>query len=204
MSLETLHLVLFLWVGACLVLLVASVTVGFPRAAREHRRAASVRDETVELRRVPEGAVPAPARRAPPQGRAPDLRSGLEKSRRALVGSLERLLRGRAELDADTFSELEALLFGADLGVRTAERLLESARKATSPAEIKTRLQSSALEILRARPSPDVPRRARPHVVLVVGVNGSGKTTSIGKLAARFTQQGDRVLIAASDTFRAA
>ncbi len=204
MSLETLHLVLFLWVGACLVLLVASVTVGFPRAAREHRRAASVRDETVELRRVPEGTVPAPARRAPPQGRAPDLRSGLEKSRRALVGPLERLLRGRAELDAETFSELEALLFGADLGVRTAEGLLESAREATSPGEIKSRLEARALEILRARPSANVPRGTRPHVVLVVGVNGSGKTTSIGKLAARFAQQGDKVLVAASDTFRAA
>ena len=60
------------------------------------------------------------------------------------------------------------------------------------------------MEILRAQPSADVPRKARPHVVLVVGVNGSGKTTSIGKLAARFEQQGEKVLVAAGDTFRAA
>ena len=180
MSLETLHLVLFLWVGACLVLLLTSFAVAFPRAVLARDR-------------------PVPALR-----RAPDLRSGLERSRRALVGPLERLLRGRAELDAETFSELEELLFGADLGVRTAEALLESAREATSPAEIKTRLEARALEILRAQPSADVPRKARPHVVLVVGVNGSGKTTSFGKLAARFGQQGDRVLVAAGDTFRAA
>ncbi len=203
MSLETLHLVLFLWVGACLVLLVWSA-LAFPRAVREHHRAAPLTDETVGLRRAPEGTVPAPARRVPPPRRAPDLRSGLEKSRRALVGPLERLLRGRAELDAETFGELEALLFGADLGVRTAEGLLESAREATSPGEIKSRLEARALEILRARPSANVPRGTRPHVVLVVGVNGSGKTTSIGKLAARFAQQGDKVLVAASDTFRAA
>ncbi len=204
MSLETLHLVLFLWVGACLVALAASFALAFPRAVRERRRAVPVADETTELRRAPEGTVPAPARAAPLPRRAPGLRSGLEKSRRALVEPLERLLRGRTELDAETMGELEELLFGADLGVSTASHLLESAREATSPAEIKTRLESRALEILRAHRSTDAPRQTRPHVVLVVGVNGSGKTTSIGKLAARFAEQGDKVLVAASDTFRAA
>ena len=204
MSLEILNLVLSLWVGACLVLLIASFVLAFPRAVREAGRAAPVTGETAEVRHAPEGTVPAPARPIPAPRRAPDLRSGLEKSRRALVGPLEKLLRGRAELDAETFSELEELLFGADLGVRTAEGLLESAREARSPAEITTRLESRALEILRAQPSADVPRKARPHVVLVVGVNGSGKTTSIGKLAARFEQQGEKVLVAAGDTFRAA
>ncbi|TDJ01075.1 MAG: signal recognition particle-docking protein FtsY [Deltaproteobacteria bacterium] len=120
------------------------------------------------------------------------------------MGRLERVLRGRQELDAGVLAELEEVLFGADLGVRTAEDLLAAAGRASSPAEVRTALERRALEILNEVPTPEVRELSRPHIVLVVGVNGSGKTTSIGKLAARWRDLGLSVLVAAADTFRAA
>ncbi len=198
MSLETLHLVLFLCMGVCLTALVLSFALAFPRAVRASHAPLSVEPRTPGPRRVPVGIVPAPTRPAP------DIKVGLRKSRVALVGRLERLLRGREQLDEETFAEIESILFSADLGVRTADDLLAGAREAASPEEVKSALEARALELLRALPPAEVEMVARPHVILVVGVNGSGKTTSIGKLAARFAESGKTVLIAAGDTFRAA
>ena len=186
---------------------VATFLVGYPRAVRENRRAAEARARAQEAR-IGAPALP-PARQAPPHTqpappRKPDLKRGLSKSRGAFVGRLERLLRGRATLDKDTLEQVEAILFGADLGVRTADQLLEAARSARSPEQVTSILESQALELLRALPSTRAERAAPRHVILVVGVNGSGKTTSIGKLAHRYVAQGLRVLIAAGDTYRAA
>lgn len=175
------------------------------------------------LQPAPPGAAPGPAGEAAPalapepavaptpkpapierRLRESDFRRGLRKSRLALVGKLEGLLRGRSRIDDETIEEIEAVLFGADLGVRTADALLEAARRAGSPDAVRPTIEARALEILRGPPSPERPMSTRPHVVMVVGVNGSGKTTSIGKLASRWIREGKRVIVAAGDTYRAA
>ena len=161
MSLETLHLVLFLWMGVCLMALVASFVCAFPRAVRASHAPVSVEVRTPGSRRIPQGVVPAPTRPAP------DIKVGLRKSRVALVGRLERLLRGREQLDEETFAEIESILFSADLGVRTADDLLAGAREAASPEEVKSALEARALELLRALPPAEVEMVSRPHVILV-------------------------------------
>jgi fused signal recognition particle receptor len=157
---------------------------------------------------IPAPPEPEPAVVAPPEPRRVSLREGLRRSRAALVGRLDTLLKGRAALDAPLLDEIETLLFGADIGVRTADDLLEAARKAGSPDQVRVALERCALEILQAVPAADVPAGpadpGHPYVLLVVGVNGSGKTTSIGKLATRWIREGRRVLVGAADTFRAA
>jgi fused signal recognition particle receptor len=128
----------------------------------------------------------------------------LRRSRLALIGRLESLLGGKTELDAETLGQVEELLFGADIGVRTADDLLEVVRSAGSADRVRSGLEARALEILGAAPPNGARRETSPHVILMVGVNGSGKTTSIGKLAARFVREGQGVVVAAADTFRAA
>lgn len=148
----------------------------------------------------------APSRRAQPplpESRPPDLRDGLRKTRAAFTQRLLELVRARGELDETTVAALERMLYGADLGVRSAEELLDAARRAAGPADVPAALRERALQILRAAPV-DEPTLGRPHVILVVGVNGSGKTTSIGKLALRYRRAGKRVLVGAADTYRAA
>jgi fused signal recognition particle receptor len=158
----------------------------------------------------PEGAVPV-AREAPkpatvpvPVPARPNWSAGLSRSRAGFVGKLEGLLRGRASLDEKTLGEVETVLFGADLGVRTADEFLAVVRKLRSPDEVRPALEARAREILESLPSPVVEPREKPHVILVVGVNGSGKTTTIGKLAARYARAGKQVIVAAGDTYRAA
>ncbi|MFQ5698527.1 MAG: signal recognition particle-docking protein FtsY [Myxococcota bacterium] len=181
-------------IALLLAVLGACFAIGLPRAARRAREV---------LEAPPVEAVPAePVAEAAP---APDLSSRLARTRRALVGRVEELLRGRAELDPATLDALESLLFGADLGVATADHLLEAARRAGSPERVRASLEARALELLLAARRPEEPAAGgRPRVVLVVGVNGSGKTTTIGKLAARWARAGQRVVVAAADTYRAA
>jgi len=132
----------------------------------------------------------------------------LRRTREAFVGRIGEVLAGRS-LDPEVLEEIEALLYAADLGVQTAESLLGDVRKAGSQAgaqEVREILRGALLEKLRAvEPSREAfALQGSPHVVLVLGVNGSGKTTSIGKLAARHRAEGRRVLLGAADTFRAA
>src|SRR5262245_58881429 len=141
----------------------------------------------------PEGAVavptPAPvAPPAPPPRRAPDWRGGLAKSRAGFIGKLEGLLRGKSALDPATLDDVEGLLFGADLGVKTADAFLAEVKKLSDPAQIRGALEARAQAILAGLPSAVVTPTEQPHVILVVGVNGSGKTTTIGKLAARYVR----------------
>jgi fused signal recognition particle receptor len=152
---------------------------------------------------VPVAAAPA---REPVAAAAPavDLRRRLARTRDALVGRLDALLRGRTALDPALLAEVETLLFGADIGVRTADDLLAAARAASSPEDLRARLEARALEILSGVKARGAPEPGKPLVVLVVGVNGSGKTTTIAKLAARWKREGQGVLLAAADTFRAA
>jgi fused signal recognition particle receptor len=147
-------------------------------------------------------AVEAPV--APPPAR---LRDRLRLTSDALVGRLGSLLSGRS-VDAELLDELEMLLMGADLGVRTADSLLETVKKQAAGADAETvrrLLHDVILEKLRrVEPEGTLAIRGKPHVVLVLGVNGSGKTTTIGKLAARYTAAGHDVILGAADTFRAA
>jgi fused signal recognition particle receptor len=154
-------------------------------------------------------SVPRPAAAPITTAKAPpSLGQRLGRTREALLGRLGSLLGGRS-LDDTLLGELEALLFGADLGVATAEDLLARVRReagAGGVEQVRAVLRKAILEKLaRVEPVGDpLALAAKPHVVLVLGVNGSGKTTTIGKLAARHRAAGRRVVLGAGDTFRAA
>jgi fused signal recognition particle receptor len=141
------------------------------------------------------------------------LAAGLEKTRGGFMARLEALLAGERAVDDAVLAELEEVLFTADIGVRTAAALLESARERvrrrelSDPVRLKQALRDEIERILArgaegARPLGPGPER--PWVIMVVGVNGSGKTTTVGKLAAKLRERDLRVLLGAGDTFRAA
>ncbi|WP_456308126.1 signal recognition particle-docking protein FtsY [Siccirubricoccus deserti] len=162
-------------------------------------------------------AVPAPPPQpTEPQGEAEQktgwfarLRSGLSRSTAKLTDSVTSLFRKR-RLDEAALEELEEMLIGADLGVAAAGRIVEGFRKTrfgkeVTDEEVKAALAEEIAAILApvASPMPLDPTRA-PHVVLVVGVNGTGKTTTIAKLGQQYREQGLRTAFVAGDTFRAA
>jgi fused signal recognition particle receptor len=138
------------------------------------------------------------------------LKAGIQKTRAGLVERVEDLVQGKKQIDADLLEELEYTLISADIGVRTATEVLERIRQrvdrkmVNDAAELKGLIREHLLEVLQAveRPVPTV--TDPPAVVMVVGVNGAGKTTSIGKLTNRFKSDGHSVLLCAADTFRAA
>jgi fused signal recognition particle receptor len=136
------------------------------------------------------------------------LRGGLRRTSSALGGALTDLVSKR-KLDAAMLAEIEELLIRADLGVASAGRIaaaLGEGRydKAIAADEVKAVLAAEVEKILAPVAKPLLLGAARPFVILVVGVNGSGKTTTIGKLAAKFSTEGKKVMLAAGDTFRAA
>jgi fused signal recognition particle receptor len=150
--------------------------------------------------------APPPAPEVEPPKPRVRLFDRLARTRSAFIGRLGALV-GARKVDGDVLEELEALLFGADLGVKTAESLLEVVRSKASggdAAQLRRVLREAILEKLRRVEAPAPIATAKPHVVLVLGVNGSGKTTTIGKLAARHRAAGQRVVLGAGDTFRAA
>ncbi len=135
--------------------------------------------------------------------------AGLAKTRGGFVAKLGKIF-GKKKIDADVLPQLEEVLFTADIGPRAADRIFESVKKdlshddLTDPAKIWAKIRETSTRILDVgAPSLDL-TRARPFVLLTIGVNGVGKTTTIGKLAARWTAEGKKVLLAAGDTFRAA
>jgi len=137
------------------------------------------------------------------------LRSGLAKTRQILTTDIEDLFQGKHQLDDEMLEEIEELLITSDIGVRTADELIsaisKSASNITSSEELKAVLKDEILsQLATIEPAQPIDVTAKPHVVMVVGVNGVGKTTTIGKLAASKVQQGNSVLIGAADTFRAA
>lgn len=148
----------------------------------------------------------------PPPTPPPDLgafRSGLKSTRGNLISRLAGVFRKDRELDTTILDEVEEVLITADVGVRTTERVLESLRTAMSEGHLSTAddawnaIREEAKAILCERGGGLVLQEA-PTVVLVVGVNGVGKTTTIGKLASRLHKQDKRIVLAAGDTFRAA
>ncbi len=138
------------------------------------------------------------------------LRSGLSKTREGFVRKVDRALFGRKEIDAETLEALEEALITADLGVRTVEELIGeiqervSRKELTSPEALREHLREAILDILVSDEGHLELGHERPHVLMVVGVNGVGKTTTIGKIAAQFRAKGHKVVLAAADTFRAA
>jgi len=130
---------------------------------------------------------------------------GLRKTTERLVGSLGGILAGGA-VDEGALEDLEELLLGADLGPEAAERIIARVRSAAGEGDAsrcRAAIAEELLAIIDEVPLHEPPA-GRPRVIIVAGVNGVGKTSSIGKLAGRFTAEGKSVLLAACDTFRAA
>jgi len=139
------------------------------------------------------------------------LRDRLTKTRKAFVNRVDALLLGKKEIDEDLLEELEEILITSDIGVHTSMRLIEAVREKIerkdldSPEELRQALQAQMESFLQVETTPAPgSEEHKPHVIMVVGVNGVGKTTTIGKLAARYMNENKQVLLVAADTFRAA
>ncbi|RJP87809.1 MAG: signal recognition particle-docking protein FtsY [Desulfobacteraceae bacterium] len=134
------------------------------------------------------------------------LKSGLSKTRDSLSKRFDAILAGNRKIDAEVLEEIEEALITSDIGVPTTmtliERISQKADKITSADEFKRQLKLEMLSLVDVKKDEQI--SAKPHVIMVIGVNGVGKTTTIGKLAARFSAQGKKVLLSAADTFRAA
>jgi fused signal recognition particle receptor len=151
-----------------------------------------------------------PVQEKPRGGFFERLKQGLSKTSESLVGRIDRLLLGKKEIDADTLEELEEILITADIGVTTTVELVRGLEQRLKRDELRDgealrrALRDDILSRMEPYALPLVTSTHHPFVILVIGVNGVGKTTTIGKLASRFTQEGKKVLMAAGDTFRAA
>jgi fused signal recognition particle receptor len=155
-------------------------------------------------------------RRAAPQEQVEEKTEiALARTRRSWFGRIAGIL-DRGSIDEDTWLDLEEVLLGADVGVRTTEKILDAVRERVESEHVRDAeavreiLKDELVSILEAVPlkgalwGEEVTVPPRPGVILVVGVNGTGKTTSIGKLAHLYVKEGESVVLAAGDTFRAA
>lgn len=137
------------------------------------------------------------------------LEEGLRRTREGFVSRLSQMF-GRSSLEEDQLEEIEEILFTADIGVRTSQKLInflqnEIDRKQRSdPGKLLAALKEKMVGMLSLDTSPIQIQASKPFVILVVGVNGTGKTTTIGKLALKYAKEGNKVVLAAADTFRAA
>jgi fused signal recognition particle receptor len=143
-----------------------------------------------------------------PAGFFQRLKNGLSKTRKLLSTDINDLFAGKRKIDDQLLEALEERLITSDLGVRTTMDLIRSisgkSSEISGPDQLKDVLKEKILELLNATVRPPQIIVNKPHVIMVIGVNGTGKTTTIGKLAARFSASGKKVLIVAADTFRAA
>ena len=144
-----------------------------------------------------------------------DLDQGLEKTKTSLFGQLSKAVAGKSTVDEEVLDELESILIASDVGLETTVKIIErlearvSEDKYVGTEELNRLLHSEVVRLMGEANTADaeaydLPTDARPAVILVVGVNGVGKTTTIGKLAHQFRQRGHSVLLGAADTFRAA
>ncbi len=143
------------------------------------------------------------------------LDKGLEKTKQSVFQKLSRTIMGKSRVDAEVLDQLEEVLISSDVGVETTLKIIRrieervSRDKYVNAGELDKILREEIAALLAenrnaAAADFDVPLNAKPHVVMVVGVNGVGKTTTIGKLAAQYRKAGKKVLLGAADTFRAA
>ena len=136
------------------------------------------------------------------------IKDGLKKTRENISGQIDAMLNSFTKIDESLFDELEELLILGDVGAATSAEICGELRSrikqrgVTDPAEIREMLREIVAEMLRG--GEELTLSTRPSVVLVIGVNGTGKTTTAGKLAARLSRQGKKVILGAADTFRAA
>jgi len=176
--------------------------------AEEPRAAAVVPQEEGLV--VPQEEAPVDVPQPEKAGWLTRLKTGLSATRDKLGTQLGSLLGAHTRIDEALYEELETLLLSADVGVASTEMLLAETRKRVArdrisdPALLKEVLKQALLALLEPVARPLDTHAHRPFVVLVAGVNGSGKTTSIGKLAKYFQGEGKSVMLAAGDTFRAA
>ncbi len=140
---------------------------------------------------------------------------GLSKTQEGFFGKLTKALVGKSTVDAEVLDHLEEALIGADVGVETTVKIIDRIEKRVardkyvSAQELNGILREEVAALLADAPqstplAPEITAQTKPYVILVVGVNGVGKTTTIGKLASQFKSQGKKVLLGAADTFRAA
>ncbi len=138
------------------------------------------------------------------------MRSRLRKTRQSFVGQIDRLVLGKKEIDEDVLEELEEVLITSDLGVDTTQKLIASMeeklhrRELTDADRLRIHLKDEIHRFLRVEAPPLDVTAHKPFVIMAVGVNGVGKTTTLAKLAAHYKQAGSRVMLVAADTFRAA
>lgn len=136
------------------------------------------------------------------------IKEGLKKTRNAVVNQIDGMLKSFTKIDEELFEELEELLVMGDVGVKTASKITEELRVrvkkegVTDPNEVHRLLEEITADMLRG--VEELNLNTKPSIILVIGVNGVGKTTTIGKLANNLRMQGKSVLLAAADTFRAA
>lgn len=136
------------------------------------------------------------------------IKEGLKKTRNAVMGQIDSMLKSFTKIDEELFEELEELLVMGDVGVPTAEKICDELRARVKkegikdPAMINSLLEEIISDMLSGGEELDI--STTPSIILVIGVNGVGKTTTIGKLANSLSKQGKKVLLAAADTFRAA
>ncbi|MDG1880727.1 MAG: signal recognition particle-docking protein FtsY [Schleiferiaceae bacterium] len=136
---------------------------------------------------------------------------GLGKTKNALLGKISRAIAGKSKVDESTLDNLEEALIGSDVGVDTAVNLVEAVERSVkenkylSQAELQDLISNTLIDRLKSKSSGPAPLSdSKPHVILVVGVNGVGKTTTIGKLSNFYKNQDKKVILGAADTFRAA
>ncbi|MBT6716847.1 MAG: signal recognition particle-docking protein FtsY [Nitrospina sp.] len=138
------------------------------------------------------------------------LKSGLQKTRSNLAGGIENIVQGKAKVGPELLDELEETLLIADVGMETTAFILEDLKKDVAQNRIRENnevlqhLKGRMIEVLSQNINPIEFSKNKPLVILMVGINGSGKTTTIGKLAQKWKQEGKKVLLAAGDPFRAA
>lgn len=140
------------------------------------------------------------------------LKNGLVKTRNSIIGKITEVISGKVNFDVNTIDEIEEVLLTADIGTRTTENIIEKIRKTAvsekdrSITNIKELITDELNKIIESKKeeSFQINRSGKPFIILIVGVNGSGKTTSIAKLANVFKKSGLSVMIASADTFRAA
>ena len=136
------------------------------------------------------------------------IKEGLKKTRNAVVGQIDSMLKSFTKIDDELFEELEELLVMGDVGVHTAEKICDELKIRVKkegikdPEEINRLLEETVSEMLKGGEELDI--STTPSIILVIGVNGVGKTTTIGKLANSLSKQGKKVILAAADTFRPA
>jgi len=164
---------------------------------------------TEPLSTAPETAPPPPVAEEAPESLLERLRGRLSKTQNQLIGRLDQIFLRSGTSETDLLEDLEEVLVTADLGVKTSYDLLgevqkEFSNKPLGPAELKAALRQKIGSMLEVRAPAIEPERAKPFVIMVVGVNGVGKTTSIGKLASHLKSGDRKVMLVAADTFRAA